>query len=129
MIILSPHDSRPSADGPGKLPPLPRDEGGPTFAAPWQASAFALAVKLSEKGYFSQQEWASALADELKRSAARGEPDDGSRYYHCWLAALERLVIAKKLADPQALLARKQAWADAYRGTPHGRPVELKQDE
>ena len=30
------------------LPRLPRDEGGPVFAEPWQAQAFALAVKLSE---------------------------------------------------------------------------------
>jgi hypothetical protein len=30
------------------LPRLPRDEGEPVFAEPWQAQAFALAVKLSE---------------------------------------------------------------------------------
>jgi hypothetical protein len=29
------------------------------------------------------------------------------------------------LTDPDALLARKQAWADRYRHTPHGQPVEL----
>ena len=38
------------------LPRLPRDEGGPVFAEPWQAAAFALAVRLSEKGYFTWQE-------------------------------------------------------------------------
>ena len=67
----------------------------------------------------------SADLSELKAAADRGEPDDGSRYYHYWLAALERLVTAKKLSDPAALLARKEAWADAYRRTPHGKPVEL----
>jgi len=30
-------------------------------------------------------------------AAERGEPDDGSRYYEHWLAALERLVIKKGL--------------------------------
>ena len=55
----------------------------------------------------------------------RGEPDDGSRYYEHWLAALERLVTAKGLAEPAALQTRKEAWAAAYRNTPHGRPVEL----
>lgn len=104
---------------------LPPDEGGPVFAEPWQAEAFALAVTLSEQGYFSQKEWAAALADELRAAAERGEPDDGSRYYHHWLAALERLVTAKGLADPTALLARKEAWTEAYRHTPHGKPVEL----
>jgi nitrile hydratase accessory protein len=107
------------------LPSLPRDEGGPVFAEPWEAQAFALAVKLSEQGHFTWKEWAAALADELKAAADRGEPDDGSRYYQHWLAALERLVAAKGLSDPAALRARKEAWAEAYRHTPHGTPVEL----
>jgi hypothetical protein len=59
---------------------------------------------------------------------ARGEPDDGSRYYHHWLSALERLVVAEQLSDPASLLARKEAWADAYRHTPHGEPVELEKE-
>ncbi len=107
------------------VPELPRDAGGPVFAEPWQAQAFALAVKLSEQGHFTWKEWATALAGELSAAADRGEPDDGSRYYHHWLAALERLVVSKRLSDPAALLARKEAWADAYRHTPHGKPVEL----
>lgn len=107
------------------LPRLPRDEGGPVFAEPWQAQAFALAVRLSEQGHFTWKEWAATLAAELKTAADRGEPDDGSRYYDHWLAALERLVSAKGLTDPAALAARKEAWAEAYRHTPHGKPVEL----
>ena len=108
------------------LPRLPRDTGGPVFAEPWEAQAFALAVKLSEQGHFTWKEWAAALADELKAAADRGEPDDdGSHYYQHWLAALERLVTARGLTDPAALLARKEAWAAAYRHTPHGKPVEL----
>jgi nitrile hydratase accessory protein len=130
------------------LPGLPRDTGGPVFAEPWQAEAFALAVRLSAQGYFSWKEWAAALADELasaerrlahatqhrsdaaQRSAvALPQPpqaDDGSLYYQCWLTALERLVVAKGLADPASLLAQKEAWAEAYRSTPHGLPVDLR---
>ena len=95
------------------------------FAEPWQAQAFALAVKLSEQGHFTWKEWATALARELQAAASGGESDDGSHYYHHWLAALERLVTARGLAEPAALLARKEAWAEAYRHTPHGKPVEL----
>ena len=109
-----------------ELPPLPRDEGGPVFAEPWQAQAFSLAVRLSEQGYFTWKEWAATLAEELKAAADRGEPDDGSRYYEHWLAALERLVTSKRLANSAELLQRKEDWADAYRHTPHGRPVELR---
>ena len=122
---MSRPDPIPDAERLAALPPLPRDESGPVFAEPWQAQAFALAVKLSEQGHFTWKEFAATLAGELQAAAARGEPDDGSHYYHHWLAALERLVTAKGLSDPAALAARKEAWADAYRHTPHGKPVEL----
>ena len=111
------------------LPLLLRDNEGPTFAEPWQAQAFGLAVRLSAEGYFTWKEWAAALAEELKAAADRGEPDDGTRYYEHWLAALERLATTKGLTDAAALAARKEAWADAYRHTPHGKPVVLKTTE
>jgi nitrile hydratase accessory protein len=107
-----------------ELPPGP--EQAAVFAEPWQAQAFALAVRLSAQGHFTWPEWAAALAAELQGAADRGEPDDGSRYYEHWLAALERLVTAKGLTDPASLIARKDAWADAYRHTPHGKPVMLR---
>jgi nitrile hydratase accessory protein len=101
-------------------------EDGPVFAEPWEAHAFALAVKLSESGLFTLSEWSAALATELAAAAERGEPDDGSRYYHHWLAALERLVAAKQAVSPPSLRARKEEWAEAYRRTPHGKPVTLQ---
>jgi nitrile hydratase accessory protein len=121
--------SRPEAVGEtarvDAVPSLPRDACGPVFAEPWQAQAFALAVKLSERGHFTWKEWAGTLADQLKAASDRGEPDDGSHYYHHWLAALERLVTIKGLTDWPALDARKESWVEAYRHTPHGKPVEL----
>jgi nitrile hydratase accessory protein len=107
------------------LPRLPREKDGPVFAEPWQAQAFALAVKLSEQGYFTWKEWAAALAEELKAAEGRGEPDDGTHYYEHWLATLERLVVNKGLTDRDAMRDRKEAWAEAYLHTPHGTPVEL----
>ncbi len=124
-IILSLPDPTLRPEVLALLPCLPRDEDGLVFAEPWQAEAFAMAVRLSAAGHFTWKEWAAALADELKADAQLGHRDDGSRYYHCWLMALERLVVDRKLTDGPALHARKEAWADAYRRTPHGRPVEL----
>ena len=117
---------KPNPEPPDSLARMPHDEEGPVFAEPWQAQAFALAVKLSEQGHFTWKEWAATLAEELQAAADRGEPDDGSRYYEHWLAALERLVTGKNLTSQTALLTRKQAWIEAYRHTPHGKPVELK---
>lgn len=111
--------------GTAQLPSLPRDRGEPVFREPWEASAFALAVSLSQQGHFTWSEWAQTLAGELEASAARGEPDDGSHYYRCWLGALERLVVAKDLSRQAELGACKDAWAEAFEHTPHGKPVEL----
>lgn len=126
MTTLSEPDSTLGSEGLSDLPLLSRDEGGPVFAEPWQAQAFALAVRLSAQGHFTWKEWAATLADELKAAADRGEPDDGSHYYEHWLAALERLVTSRHLADPAELITRKGEWVDAYRHTPHGKPVELR---
>jgi nitrile hydratase accessory protein len=118
-------DATPSPVALAELPALPHDAAGPVFAEPWQASAFALTVSLSHQGHFTWKEWAATLAEELKASSARSEPDDGSHYYHCWLAALERLVVEKGLTQTAELSDCREAWADAYRRTPHGKPVEL----
>ena len=66
----------------------------------------------------------SARQRAQRRHESR-EPYDGSHYYDHWLAALEHLVTAKGLAGSATLVARKEAWADAYRSTPHGMPVKL----
>lgn len=121
MTISSPPDGT-ARTRMGRLLP---DRDGPAFAEPWQAQAFALAVVLHEQGHFTWSEWTETLAAEIKSAQAAGDPDDGSTYYHHWLAALERLVTDKALTTADLLAARKAAWADAYAHTPHGQPVVL----
>ncbi|MBB4302870.1 nitrile hydratase accessory protein [Rhodobium orientis] len=111
------------------LPALPRDDDGPVFAEPWQASAFAMTLALSERGVFSWAEWVDTFSGELKRAAEAGTPDDGSRYYHHWLAALERLIAEKGLADPAILVDARDAWDRAAKATPHGKPIGLSPDD
>ena len=107
--------------------PIRRDEG-PVFAEPWQAQALAIAVALQESGAFSAEEWAAALGAAIRAAQAAGDADDGTTYYAHVLAAVERLVREKGLAGAAELAAMKQAWAEAYATTPHGRPVVLKGD-
>lgn len=107
------------------LPSLPRDKEGLVFNEPWEAQTFALAVRLSEMGYFTWSEWAEVLSQEIKTAQARGDPDLGDTYYQHWLNALERLCVAKNLVGYADMGQRKEEWEHAYLNTPHGKPIEL----
>src|SRR5581483_9821992 len=85
------------------IPSIPRDDDGPVFRAPWEAQAFAMALTLHDRGVFTWPEWAAALADEIKRAQAAGDPDTGETYYLHWLATLEGLVARKGVASIDTL--------------------------
>jgi nitrile hydratase accessory protein len=110
-------------------PNFPRNSEGLVFREPWEAQAFAMALSLQQRGVFSWSEWADVLGDEIKKAQAAGDPDTGETYYHHWLAALERIVTVKGLADPQTLARTRHAWAHACARTPHGAPIELQADD
>jgi nitrile hydratase accessory protein len=110
------------------LPAIPRDAAGPVFREPWEAQAFAMAVALHQRGVFTWTEWAAALAIEIKVAQAAGDPDAGDTYYRHWLAALEKLVAVKTLASGAELETRRAQWDRAARATPHGQPIELRND-
>jgi nitrile hydratase accessory protein len=108
-----------------ELPALPRDNDGPVFNEPWEAKAFALAVRLSEAGCFTWPEWVQIFSREIMAAQERGDPDLGDTYYQHWLNALERICAAKGLVDEADRRRRKAAWRRAYLNTPHGRPIDL----
>jgi nitrile hydratase accessory protein len=95
------------------------------FREPWEAQAFALAVALHEHGLFGWDEWAALLGEEIKAAQRAGDPDTGVTYYHHWLAALERMVARKGIADDAVLARYHDAWTRAAGRTPHGTPIEL----
>jgi nitrile hydratase accessory protein len=111
------------------VPSLPHDAEGPVFREPWEAQAFAMAVALHARGLFSWNEWARALADEIKRAQANGDADTGETYYRHWLATLERLVAEKGVATAEILHRYRDAWDHAADRTPHGSPIELKAED
>lgn len=108
------------------VPGVPRDENGPVFREPWEAEAFALTLALHERGVFTWAEWAETLGAEIKRAQAAGDPDTGETYYLHWLAALERLIAEKGIADAQTQHRYRDAWDHACDRTPHGAPIELQ---
>jgi nitrile hydratase accessory protein len=111
------------------VPGIPRDDDGPVFREPWEAQAFAMALALHERGLFTWNEWAGALAREITRAQACGDPDTGETYYRHWLAALERLIAEKGVTTPDTLLRTRDAWERAADRTPHGAPIELKSED
>lgn len=98
---------------------LPPGAEEPVFAEPWQASAFAMAVALHERGLFSWNEWAEALGAEVK---------SGDPYYDCWLRALEGLVSRTGAASQREMEETAASWRRAAQATPHGQPVLLEND-
>lgn len=111
------------------LPGQPSLDGEPVFREPWEAQAFAMAVRLHEQGLFTWSQWAATLAEEIDRAQASGDPDTGETYYHHWLATLERLVAETGAASPVEQEHTRDAWRRAAARTPHGQPIELRPDD
>jgi nitrile hydratase len=75
--------------------PVPADDdgdGGPPFAADWEARVYALATVLRRRGLFN--------SDELRDAIERLPPAVylGASYYERWLGAVEMLVAEKGVA-------------------------------
>jgi nitrile hydratase accessory protein len=118
----------------------------PVFDQPWQAQIFALVVRLHEQGLFSWPEWSATLGQVLAeaqiapqapdRRGGTEMQDPRETSWHClgapdaswdhWPTALERLLVARAIAAPGALVALRQAWRLADDVTPHGQPVRLR---
>ena len=110
---------------PPLFPGQPSGDDTPVFAAPWQARAFAMTLALHEQGVFTWSEWAEALAQQISRAQAEGDPDLGDTYYAHWLSAMEALIARRGIAAADALDRPRRAWAHAAERTPHGSPIEL----
>jgi nitrile hydratase accessory protein len=124
--LIEPEAARRAAEA---IPGIPRNANGPVFRAPWEAHAFAMALALHEKGLFAWREWSAMLGEEITKAQAAGDPDTGETYYHHWLAALERMVAEKGATSAQALSEHFRAWEHAMHRTPHGKPIELKEED
>jgi nitrile hydratase accessory protein len=111
------------------LAAVPGPERSRTFAEPWEAEAFAIAVALQRRGVFAWDEWAACLGRQIRQAQAAGDPDTGNTYYRHWLAAIERIVQDKGITNQQTLSRYRDAWDKAADRTPHGQPIELAPED
>jgi len=115
--------------GPG-LAPEP-GEDAPTFDAPWQARAFAVAVALTDEDDLPWDAFQSRLVAEIDAGDADGD-DPNEVYYRQWLGALERLLVEEGLLEPGELAERAAAFEAGDRsahefvaGDPHAHADRL----
>jgi nitrile hydratase accessory protein len=111
------------------VPGIPRAPEGPIFHEPWEAQAFAMTLALQERRLFTWGEWTAVLGEEIRRAQVTGDPDSGETYYHHWLAALERIVAEKGVADAASLARCHRAWKRAAERTPHGSPIVVRVED
>jgi nitrile hydratase accessory protein len=75
---------------------------GRAFSAPWEARAFAIAVKLAEAGVFTWPEFSELLIQEVAHGDASQSADwveKSDHYEEHFLRALERVLEQKSDAN------------------------------
>ncbi len=78
------------------------------FAEPWEAKAFAIVVQMSGAGHFSWAEWVECFSSEVKAAtAAEAAGLSAPSYYEQWLAAAEKLLVAKGVTTREQLRAKR----------------------
>lgn len=105
---------------------IPRDAEGPLFADRWEALAFVLTMLMEQRGVFTWLDWAQALGTEIRSTRTAGRTDG---YFESWLAALERVIGDKGIADRATLDQYRQAWNRAAARTPAGTEVSLRPED
>ncbi|MBV8775500.1 MAG: nitrile hydratase accessory protein [Deltaproteobacteria bacterium] len=83
------------------------------FSAPWEARAFAIAIKLEQAGAFKWSDFRERLIEEVRRGDASQSADSlhtANHYHEHFLRALERII------DEKGLLQNSDASARDNRG-------------
>lgn len=91
---------------------LPRKNGELVFQAPWEGRVFGLAVAMSDDRWYRWDEFRDQLIAEI---AAADLGEDSSTYYERWLAAFERLLLAKGFVTQEDLDVRTAEYASGER--------------
>lgn len=80
----------------------PRQDGHLQFDREWEKLAFGVAIALSKQGYFEWEDFRQTLIATIAEWEATHELDAPEwDYYQCWLAALEKLVVATGIVEAE----------------------------
>ncbi|HKA13097.1 MAG TPA: nitrile hydratase accessory protein [Candidatus Dormibacteraeota bacterium] len=77
---------------------LPRKNGELVFEAPWEGRAFGMAVVMHDRGAYHWDDFRDRLIDHISNAS--------TPYYESWLGALESLLLAHGMIEPEELDAR-----------------------
>jgi nitrile hydratase accessory protein len=91
---------------------LPRKNGELVFDELWEGRVFGMAVALNDQGLYPWREFRDELVERIAEADAA---DDASTYYERFLAAFERLALAKGLVTPDELEQRHGEFASGER--------------
>ena len=110
-----------------KLPHLSNNQDDIVFKSPWHSQLFAMTIQLSEQGNFKWVEFVEVFGEALNNKRLKLISLDGNDdYFNCWLIALEKIIILKKMGSSKVLDLFKDDWTEAYLSTPHGKPVKIE---
>jgi nitrile hydratase accessory protein len=97
----------------------PRQNGELVFREPWESRVFGVTISLHRAGLFEWDEFRRLLIAEIAAWERRGRPQEEWSYYERWQAALEQLLVGKRLCAPGELSERVQALAARPAGHDH----------
>lgn len=81
----------------------PRDNGELVFSEPWEATAFGVAVALTDQGTFNWEHFRQRLIKAIANSGGC------EAYYESWAKALEASVVDAGILPEQEIRARMAA--------------------
>jgi nitrile hydratase accessory protein len=91
---------------------LPRKNGELVFDALWEGRVFGMAVALNDQGVYPWRDFRDQLVERIAEADASNDP---STYYERFLAALERLALAKGLVARDELDKRTAEYVTGER--------------
>ncbi len=91
---------------------LPRKNGELVFDALWEGRVFGMAVALNDQGTYPWRDFRDQLVERIAEADASEDP---STYYERFLAAFERLALAKGLVTGDELDKRTEEYASGER--------------